>query len=108
MESLTRGRFSLTWTEPINVFGGIGSYQVMIRSDQQGDTTMLCGRMTAPIANGEASPLREFTDWATDGQTCCFSVITVTGDNCNFVSTSSQEVAITLQGIISNNVHMIM
>ena len=81
----------------------MGSYKVMVRSDQQGDTTMLCGRMTAP--NGEASPLREFTDWAMDGQTCYFNVTTVTGDNCNFVSTPSQEVAITLQGIISNNVH---
>ena len=96
LESLTRGRFSLTWTEPINVFGGVGSYQVMVRSDQSGDVTRLCGHITAP--NGEAAPLRRFTDWVTDGQICYFSTTTVTGDNCNFTSTPSEEVAITLQG----------
>jgi hypothetical protein len=87
------------WEEPTNVFGGVGRYQVMVHSDQQGDVTMLCGRMTTP--NGEASPLRHFTDWATGGQTCYFSVTTETGGNCNFSSTPSEEVTITLQGIQS-------
>lgn len=65
LDSLTRGRFSLTWTEPINVFGGVGSYQVMVRSDQLGDVTRLCGRIAAP--NGEAAPLCRFTDWVMEG-----------------------------------------
>lgn len=56
----------------------------MVRSDQSGDVTRLCGHITAP--NGEATPLRRFTDWIVEGQTCYFSVITVTGDNCNFTT----------------------
>lgn len=96
LESLTRERFSLTWTEPVNVFGGISGYQVTVRSNQSGDVTRLCGRITAP--NEETAPLRNLTDWVATGQTCYFSTTTVTGDRCGFVSTSSQEVTITLQG----------
>ena len=94
--SLTRGRFSLIWTEPINVFGGVGSYQATVHSDQSGDVARLCGRITAP--SGEATPVRNFADFVTEGQTCNFSMTTVTGDNCNFISTPSQEATIVLQG----------
>lgn len=101
MQSLSRGGFSLTWTEPINVLGGVGSYLITARSDQMGDVTRLCGHITAP--NGGSAPLRDFTDWVAEGQTCYFSVKTVTGDNCNFISTPSLEIAITLPGTYYNN-----
>ena len=80
----------------MSVFGGVGSYEVVVRSDQQGDTARLCGNMSAP--RGGTATVRSFTDWVTEGQTCNFSVSTLTGDNCNFTSTPSQEVSITLQG----------
>ena len=86
----------MTWTEPIIVFGGVGCYQATVHSDQSGDVARLCGHITAP--SGEATPVRNFSDWITEGQTCNFSMTTVTGDNCNFTSTPSQEATIVLQG----------
>lgn len=94
--SLTRGIFSLSWTELTSVFGGVGSYEVLVRADKQGDTTRLCGEMTAP--NRNTVPLRQFTGWIAEGQVCYFSVVTVTGDICSFRSSPSQEASITLQG----------